>query len=192
MTRHYHPAHRRQAIQWAQNLLRRDFYVLDTETTGLGPADEIVQIAIVDKGGALVMQQLIKPTVSMHPAAEAIHGISAEDLADAPSFKDIYIKLSTRLAGQALVAYNMEFDWRMLEQSARAYGLPPLRAGKRHCAMQQYARFNGKRRPNGRSYIWHKLTDAAKREGLPTAGAHTAAGDVRMTLALIQKMAGAD
>ncbi len=189
MTRHFHPAHRRRAIQWAQNLLAHRFYILDTETTGLGAADEIVQIAILDGSGASVMNQLIKPTIPIPPVASAVHGIRDRDVAEAPSFKEIYIRLSTLLAGQVVIAYNMDFDWRMLEQTASRFRLPPMRIRKRDCAMKQYARFKGARHSNGRNYVWHKLGAAAAQEGLPVAQAHDALNDARMTLALIRKMA---
>lgn len=189
MTRHFHPAHRRQAIQWAQNLIRRQYFVLDTETTGLGATDEIVQIGIVDSGGATVLNQLIKPTIAIPAAASAIHGFYDRDVAGAPSFKHIYIQLSALLAGQVVVAYNMDFDWRMLQQTAARYRLPDLRMGKRHCAMKQYARFKGARGPQGRNYNSHKLANAVRQEGLAVAKAHDALDDARMTLALINKMA---
>lgn len=192
MTRHFHPAHRRQAIQWARNLMAREFYILDTETTGLGASDEIVQIAIVDGTGAAVMRQLIKPTIPIPAVASAVHGISDRDVEDAPSFKDIYIRLSTILAGQVTVAYNMDFDWRMLRQTASRYRLPSMRIGKRDCAMKQYARFKGVRHRNGRNYVWHKLAVALAQEGLRVSGAHEALNDAQMTLSLIRKMADSD
>ena len=189
MTRHFHPAHRRQAIQWAQNLIRRQYYVLDTETTGLSASDEIVQIGIVDGAGATVLNQLIKPTIPIPSGASAIHGIYDRDVADAPSFKQIYIQLSTLLAGQVVVAYNMDFDWRMLQQTAARVRLPDLRMGKRDCAMKQYARFKGVRKNHGRNYVWHKLGNAVRQEGLTIKKAHDALDDARMTLALINRMA---
>ena len=189
VTRHFHPAHRRQAIQWAQNLMAHRFFVLDTETTGLGPSDEIVQIAILDGDGSPVLNQLIKPTIPIPPVASAVHGIGDGDVVDAPSFKDIYIRLSALLAGQVVIAYNMDFDGRMLQQTAGRYGLPTVRIGKRDCAMKQYARFKGLRHSNGRNYVWHKLGVALAQEGLQVAQAHDALGDARMTLALIRKMA---
>ena len=189
MTRHYHPAHRRQAIQWAQNLSRRQYFVLDTETTGLSATDEIVQIGIVDSDGRTVLNQLVKPTIPIPSGASAIHGVYDRDVAGAPSFKQIYIQLSALLAGQVVVAYNMDFDWRMLRQTAARYRLPDLRMGKRDCAMKQYARFKGVRHANGRNYTWHKLGNALRQEGLLVAKAHDALDDARMTLALINKIA---
>ena len=165
--------------------------MLDTETTGLGPADEIVQIAILDGGGAAAMNQLIKPTIAIPPVASAVHGIRDNDVVGAPSFKDIYIQLSALLAGQVVVAYNMDFDWRMLQQTAARYRLPAVRIGKRDCAMKQYAKFKGIRHSKGRNYVWHKLGNAVAQEGLPITKAHNALDDARMTLSLIGKMASA-
>ena len=189
MTRHFHPAHRRQAIQWARNLVQRQFYVLDTETTGLGADDEIVQIGIVDGDGVSIMNQVIKPTVPIPYGASNVHGIYDSDVAEAPSFKQVYIKLSALLAGQVVIAYNIDFDWRMLQQTAARYRLPDVRLGKRDCAMKQYARFKGVRKSNGRAYTWHKLANAVRQEGLLVTKAHDALDDARMTLALIHKMA---
>jgi len=187
---HRNPRHRLEVIRWAQGLMKRDnFYVLDTETTGFGKSDEVVQIGIVDKQGNVVMNQLIKPSIPIPPDASGVHGIYDVDVEDAPSYKDVYIHLSKLVAGEVLIAYNMDFDWRLMQQSNARYRLPDFRTGKRHCAMKQYAKFNGKWNSRRRSYIWHKLGDAVMREGLNVENAHDAVGDVLMTLALIKKIA---
>jgi len=191
MIGHRNPRHQQEVVQWAQALMQRDnFYVLDTETTGVGKGDEIVQMGIVDKNGNIVMNQLIKPTVSIPHGASGVHGIYDADVADAPIFKEIYIEISKLLAGQIVIAYNMDFDWRMLQQSNAKYRLPDIRTGKRDCAMKQYAKYNGKWNSKRRSYVWHKLGNAATLEGITVQNAHDAIGDVLMTLALIQTIAG--
>ncbi len=189
MVRHYNPSHRRQAIQWAQNLLAREFYVLDTETTGLGNRDEIIQIGIVDAGGNAVLDQLIKPSIPIPPGAARVHGITDDDVINSPKFSSLYIKLSSLLAGETVIAYNMDFDWRMLQQTVARYRLPDIRIGKRDCAMKQYAKFKGKRSGQGRGYVWHKLTNALAQESIALGNAHNALGDALMTLELVRKMA---
>lgn len=188
MTRHFNPAHRRQAVQWAQNLMNRRFYVLDTETTGLGPSDEILQIAVVDQQGNPVLDQLINPGAPISPGAARVHGITEAQVATAPVFRQLYIPLSKLLAGATVIAYNMDFDWRMLQQTTARNGLPDIRIGKRDCAMKQYAKFKGKRHGGGRGYVWHKLANALLQEGLTVSSAHSAVGDAQMTLELIRKM----
>ncbi len=189
MTRHFNPSHRRQAIQWAQNLVTRNFYVLDTETTGLGERDEIVQIAVVDGQGNAVIDQLIKPSIPIPPGAARIHGITDADVINSPIFSSLYIRLSSLLAGQTVIAYNMDFDWRLLQQTVARYRLPDIRIGKRDCAMKQYAKFNGKRNGQGRGYVWHKLTSAVAQESISLGKAHDAMGDAMMTLDLVRAMA---
>ncbi len=188
MTFHPNPAHRQRVQQWAQRLMARGFYVLDTETTGLGKQDEIVQIGIVDQNGKTAMDELIKPTISIPPGASRVHGIYDRHVEEAANFGDIYTALSKLLAGQIVIAYNMDFDRRMLRQSGDKYGLPEIRMSQ-HCAMRQYAQYRGQRRKGWRGYKWHRLENAVVQEGLQVVDAHNALGDARMTLALIQKMA---
>lgn len=174
--------------EWAQSLFALpNFYILDTETTGLGNRDEVVQIGIINKNGDIVLDTLVRPTKPVPREAINIHGISNEMLADAPTFDDVYVTLSARLAGMPLVAYNMDFDWRLLSQTVMNYQLPMFRTGKRHCAMKQYAQYRGVK--GSRGYKWHKLGDAAKYEKITVKDAHSALGDVIMTLELMKKMA---
>ena len=188
MPYHPKPADQSAARQWARDLLAApNFYVLDTETTGTGKTDEVIQIGIVDKQGTVIMDELVKPTIPVPSGATRVHGITNRMLVDKPDFTELYVKLSSTLAGTPLIAYNMAFDWRLLHQSVTRFQLPMLRTGARHCAMKQYAQFRGVAGRSG--YRWHKLTTAAMYEDIRVENAHNALGDVRMTLALIQKMA---
>ena len=189
MISHPNPAHRQKVQQWAQDLMTRGFYVLDTETTGLGKHDEIVQIAIVDQNGETAIDELIKPTIPIPFGASKVHGIYDSDVEDARNFKDIYTELSKLLAGQVVVAYNKDFDQRMLKQSGAKYGLPEIRVNWEKCAMRQYAQYKGIKTNWKRGYKWHRLGSAVVQEGLQVIDAHNALGDARMTLALIRKMA---
>jgi DNA polymerase III subunit epsilon len=180
---------RATAVRWAQEILQQtNVYILDTETTGTSKRDEVVQIGIIDTQGAVVMDTLVRATIPMTSGASAVNGITDDLLADAPTYADLYVALSSALAGGTLIAYNVSFDWRMLEQTRARYRLPALRVKHRDCAMKRYATYRGVRR--GRNgYRWHKLTQAVAHEQLTVTDAHTALGDVKMTLALIRKMA---
>lgn len=191
MSRHPSPRERRAAQQWARSLFDLpNFYILDTETSGISDNDEVVQIGVIDKAGTIVIDTLVKPHKQLSQQVIDIHGITNEQLADAPTLSDLYTMLSTRLAGVPLVAYNMDFDWRLLQQTFRLSRLPIFKSGKRHCAMKEYARFRGVHGKRG--YKWHKLSSAIRYEQLQVVDAHTALGDVRMTLALMQRMAQND
>lgn len=181
---------KRQSQEWAQQLLRSGrFYVFDTETTGVDKAAEIVQIGVLDSDGHVVLNTLIRPQRPCPPQATAVHGITNAMLASAPDFLDVYVQLSALFAGSTLVAYNMDFDWRMLLQSLALNQMPMIRSGSRHCAMKQYARFHGTYNSMRGDYRWHKLAVAAKHMQIEVLDAHSAVGDCRMTLALIYAMA---
>ncbi|MEO1290580.1 MAG: 3'-5' exonuclease [Chloroflexota bacterium] len=191
MVRHSNPRDKSTVQQWARQLYERpNFYVIDTETSGVGKNDEVVQIGVIDKHGEVVIDTLVKPTKRISQQVIDVHGITNEMLADAPDFFDIYTLLSTKLSGVPLIAYNMSFDWRLLQQTFALRKMPMFNSGKRHCAMKQYAKFYGQRSRNG--YRWQKLGMAASQQGITVKDAHTALGDVRMTLALIQRMAEGD
>ncbi|MDQ7036287.1 MAG: 3'-5' exonuclease [Anaerolineae bacterium] len=190
-TRHTNPRDKAAVVKWAQDLLQlSNFYVLDTETTGVSKQDQICQIGIIDKNGDVVLDTLVKPTVRISSGASAVNGISDKMVKDAPTLMDVYTDISSMLAGSTLIAYNMDFDWRMLKQSVGVYKMPMFRVTKKECAMKQYAKYRGVLNSKRRGYRWHKLTDAADYEKLLVANAHTALGDVIMTLELIKKMAG--
>jgi len=187
---HPNPQDRDKAQRWARSLLALpNFYVLDTETTGVDPQAEAVQIGLVDKDGRTVLDTLVRPTRPIPREAQAVHGISNAMVQGKPTFADLYAQLSGLLAGAVLVAYNMDFDWRILLQSGAPYGLPALRPKARDCAMKQYAAFWGQKKGGYADYRWHKLAEAAAQQGIIVQDAHSALGDVRMTLALIRKMA---
>lgn len=191
-TEHPNPRDREQAQLWAYRLFQQpDFYVFDTETTGIDKKAEIVQIAVIDKEGRTVIESLVRPTRPCPPEVTRIHGISNEMLRDAPTLDDIYISLSSKLAASTLIAYNMDFDWRMLQQSVAVYGLPMFAGIRKHCAMLEYARFYGAYNLRQRSYAWQKLGLACTQQKIRVDGkAHSALADARMTLALVHKMAG--
>lgn len=186
---HPKPSDREQARQWARDLMRLpNFYVLDTETTGVSPSDRIVQIGIVDKLGKVVMDELVNPLRPIPPEVSQIHGVYDADVRDKPDMAELYVRLSALLAGAVLVVYNLEFDWRMMQQSLAPFGLSMPKLKESTCAMKQYARFWGDVGQRG-DYKWQKLSQAAFQQGVPVQNAHNALGDVRMTLAIIRKMA---
>lgn len=186
---HPKPSDRISAQQWAQDLLCEKFYVLDTETTGIGKMDEIVQLGIIDQDGVVVMNTLVKPTQTIPTGASNVHGITDHDVVEAPSYADLYVQLSAMLAGIPVVAYNMDFDWRILVQTTTLYQLPPIRTGARHCAMKRYAQFWGDWNAYRNDYRWQKLSDAAVQQKITVENAHDAIGDCIMTLGILQKMA---
>lgn len=90
--------------------------VLDTETTGLNPAEghRIIEVAAVE----LIDRRLtgrhyhsyINPERAIDAGAQAVHGLSREFLADKPRFEDIAAELLAFVEGAELVIHNAPFD----------------------------------------------------------------------------------
>lgn len=172
---------RRSAEQWARDLLAQtDFVILDTETTGLDNDAEIVQIAVIDHAGQVLLNTLVKPTYPIPPGATRIHGITDEQVKDAPTFVEIAAQVSTLLSGKRIVIYNAEYDARLLRQTAKAAGLSPSWAVlTADCAMLAYSQWIGD---------WSDYHGNYRFQRLP-GGDHSALGDARATLAVIRRMA---
>jgi DNA polymerase III epsilon subunit len=104
--------------------------VLDLETTGLDPQLEgILEIAAVrleDGRPVGVFHQLTRPDVEISEASQAIHGISAEMVADAPTPAEALAPLLAFLGDAPLVAHNAPFDLQFLNRALALAGRPAL------------------------------------------------------------------
>lgn len=169
--------------------------VLDTETTGLDQRAEVLEIGVLSLYGDVLMDQLVRPTaVESWREAQAVHGISPEMVADAPTLAAVLPALRDVVAGKTVVVYNADYDRRLLYQSARVCGADKLEwlfldEIDWRDVMDPYARFWGQAGYNGRAR-WQKLTSACQQQGIVVADSHRSIGDCRMTLALLQKLAG--
>lgn len=155
----------RQAIQRARDALARDIVVFDTETTGLGMRDEIIEISCVSGRGEVLLDSFVEPRIPVPGEATAINGIRGEDLADAPTMAVLMDRLEPILSGAEVIAsYNLDFDGRLLVQSARkGYRLP--RSAGFLCIMRAYAAWRGEWNDDFDDFRWHRLADAMAESG---------------------------
>lgn len=176
---------RREACQWAAEMLKKNFLILDTETTGLTPGHEIVEVAVVDSHGRRRFESRVNPTVEMTGEAFRTHGIHPTALMLAPRMEDIEFGLKDTLrAAEVILVFHPTFDREKINQSFHARHLPPLDESLPFADVQyQYARYIGKWDDKRNDFKWQKLP----------AGNHTAYGDCLATLKILQEMAaGAD
>ena len=111
--------------------------VLDTETTGLNArmGDRVVEIGCIEIVDRRVTDNrfhvYLNPERASEEAAERIHGLTAEFLADKPKFAEIAKDFLDYVRGAEIVIHNAAFDVEFLDQELGLAGLGKL-AG--HCA----------------------------------------------------------
>ncbi len=101
--------------RWLNNKER--YCIVDTETTGLGKTDIVVEIAIIDLDGNILLNTLVNPKKKIHWAAEKVHGISNSKVQNAPDIREVARKVNKILKNKIMIAYNAKFDARMIKQS---------------------------------------------------------------------------
>lgn len=158
------------------------YTVIDVETTGLSPAhhDRVVEIGVVyvSHGGEIQdhWSTLVNPQRDVGPTN--IHGISASDVIDTPTFAELAPYLLRAISGRIMVAHNASFDLRFLAHEMRKAGVPlsdsPLSAV---CTMQWSTAFLDA--PSRR------LVDCCRAGGVSLVDAHSAHGDAFATAQLL-------
>lgn len=178
-------------VQRAQAILASRPIYLDTETTGLDARAEIVEIALIDHDGSVLLDSLVKPTRRIPRDATRVHHITDEMVADAPTWAELWPQVQAILHGRRVGIYNAEFDLRMIAQSHTAYKITDTAAGSSaFCIMKLYAEFFGERGSYG-NYKWQGLDKAARQCGINLPNTHRAGADALLTRAVLEYMAGA-
>ena len=192
------PAVREAISRQARAWLEANALILDTETTGLDADAEVVELAVIDCAGTVLLDTLVRPSGPVPAEAAAIHGITDAMLADAPTWPEIHDRFCRLIAGRQVIAYNADFDVRLIEQTARRYresipDLVPLdQVATFSCAMLAYADFYGEWSAEKGRYRWQKLANAAQQQCVMVENAHRALGDCLMTLGVVRAMASTE
>ncbi|HXD22723.1 MAG TPA: UvrD-helicase domain-containing protein, partial [Gemmatimonadaceae bacterium] len=103
------------------------FTAIDLETTGRDTSkSEIVEIAAVRvRDGAIVetLSSFVKPSVAIDAGASAVTGITAADVAGAPSFVELWPQVREFVGADVLVAHNgYQFDFPILNRMVQETG----------------------------------------------------------------------
>lgn len=169
---------RQQIADRARKLIEMNALIADTETTGLEDDAEICEIAIVDASGFLEFSHLVKPTKPIPQGAINVHGITNEMVANAPTWKQIQPIVIEIIGDRKLLAYNSEYDSRLIDQSALACGTsyPGLEWG---CLMKAWCQFKNVLK-------WQKLDNVCREIGYELVGAHRAMADAKAARAVLE------
>ncbi|MBR2885011.1 MAG: helix-turn-helix domain-containing protein [Clostridia bacterium] len=165
---------------------RNIIVVLDTETTGLEDDDEVIELGIVDKKGRVLYNSRFKNQKAIHWAAAKANKIKKSDLENAPLFKDEWPKIKSILAGKRIMAFNTEFDCRLIGQTLERYGLDKAETTRlfyNHLdAMKIYLSYF----PNKSNKI--SLQKCCDELNMLMTEEHKAVSDCRMTLLMLHEL----
>ncbi|TDC60704.1 DEAD/DEAH box helicase [Actinomadura sp. GC306] len=157
------------------------YAVIDVETNGLNALnDRIIEIAVHRLNGDGTPDRSFSTVLSNDrgPGPTRIHGLTAGDLAGAPTFREVAGDIAELIDGAVLVAHNAMFDSAMLlSEFARAGAAPDDLLTL--CTLDLARRFG-----SGGSSL--TLTDCADTEGVPLPQAHSAHHDAQATAALLR------
>lgn len=110
--------------------------VLDTETTGLNPADgdRLVELGCIEVFNHMPtgkhFHRYFNPERPMDERAFAVHGLSDAFLADKPLFASEAAAFLEFIADAELVIHNASFDMAFLNWELRLIGLPIIAPGR--------------------------------------------------------------
>ena len=148
--------------------------VLDTETTGLSGKSKVLEVDVLGPDGEVLVNTLVDPGRSQITAgSRAIHGITRDDVRDKPTFDDVWRDLGPVLQrADVVLAYNMDFDLRMMAQSLSEEQRNELLGGIRtECIMRVYGAWSS---ASGKSRSKQSLAAALSECGLGPGGVHRA------------------
>lgn len=170
--------------------LERPLVVFDLETTGLSAGeDRTVEIAyrkIMPNGEVIAVAKRINPGRPIPEDATAIHGIRDEDVAGAPSFAQLCYELWSIFEGSDVGGFNVT-----------GFDLPFLKA--EFAMVGKNFDYSNKRIFDAK-VLYHSVTkrDMVSARNLSAAyktycgkehnTAHTAAGDVEVTVEVMEKL----
>lgn len=162
--------------------------IIDTETTGLVPGkDELLQVSIINKEGAVLFDEYIKPTVhSEWKAAEAVNHITPEMVSDCLRIEERINELQAIFDNvNTVIGYNTDFDIQFL----KAAGIK-IKSVRCIDVMREFAPIYGEWNEDRQDWKWQKLTTCAAYYGYDwnKASAHNSLGDCFATLHCYNEM----
>ena len=165
-----------------QEAVKPGFAVLDFETNGLGPWEDILEIGVVLLDSDLKVEGEFGTLVNSNKRVKNpwAHGIDNPQLAGAPTEPIAVTHLLSLLSGRYVVAHNAGFEKRYLDFHADLYSLggKDTEAVKLIDTMPIAQELTGKR----------KLTDVSAIMQIQH-NAHTALSDAQVTAVILQRAA---
>jgi DNA polymerase III epsilon subunit-like protein len=165
------------------DLNRKPPVFLDTETTGLHPEEgaELLEIAILEADGTVILESFIKPTATAWPEAQAINGITPKMVQNAPTIDELSDDIIDALVGRDVHIWNASFDNKFI-------GFATEYATKIICDMEEFGNYIKKTQPINQSKSGrYKLALTAQDLGITVIGdPHRAKTDAQTMIKIRQ------
>lgn len=105
---------------------RREYLVLDTETSGL--KGEILELTIIhyqiNKPPEILLDTKLQPKKPIDPESIKVHHITNSDVVGKPTWLDIRPQIQEILRGKLVLTYNALFDRNAFHITDKVWGLP--------------------------------------------------------------------
>ena len=155
--------------RWAQNsLCSQQTILLNTETTGLGDTDTVIEIALISaEQGKTLYNTFIQAYRPTYRARTYDYASMENSFLSAPPFPKVWEDIVALLNQvQTVICYNADFHHKKLQRTVQKYDLPFPTHIKWECLMNRYATFYGKIRNDDpfNSFQWQKLIYACKQQ----------------------------
>jgi len=186
------------------NWLKSDSVIIDTETTGLRTDDEIIEIAIINMRGEVLLNTLVKPTKSIPGEVTAINNITNEMVTGAPSWAEVYPQVMEIIAECSWMAWNSRFDARLITQTCLITGVyngySPAQVIEAYKAVHDsqidakrtYSQWYGELDAKRLNFTRQSLSKAVAQQNVQVNGAaHRALADCLMVLGVLKSACGA-
>lgn len=168
------------ALESGEWIGHEEYYViLDTETTGYGKDDEIIQLSIVDMNGKVLFNELFNPEKEKFYEATKVHGLKKSDLEHAHKWQDKWPIIQEILTEKTILMHNASFDLRLIEQTCQRYKVDYQVPARAKCTLNFF----------GKNYKVKKLKDVLVHFGIEHSSEklHEAVTDCLMCLKALKK-----
>ena len=179
-----------KTLERARQVIKLNPIFLDTETTGVGLYDLVIEVGIVDLDGNVLFNSLVNPGRPIPEDSSKVHGITDDMVKDEPSLKTVWPEIEAILKNRAIGIYNAEFDYRLMKQSVDNAGLPwSIQRDQAFCVMNMFAAWYGEWNRRLNNFRSQKLEFAGKFCGIDLPNNHHAVDDAKLTAALLRYLA---
>ena len=161
-----------------------DFAAIDFETANEQPCSVCSVGVVIVRGGEVVdtFYSLIHPEPEYYQwFCQRVHGLSADDTEDAPSFPEVWAEIAPLIEGLPLVAHNARFDEGCLKAVFRVYQMD-------YPDYELFDTLAASRRIFGHSLPNHQLQTVAAACGYDLTNHHHALADAEACAAIAVKL----